>query len=341
MKQDDSWRIVSSAEFVASFEPPDYLIDGVLQRSFIYSMTGRTGEGKTAVGLLLAATVGDPKGFDKLGDKALEHGRVLYFAGENPDDIRMRWIAMSEQMDFAPDEVDVHFLFGRTSLSKDLERIATRVQKLRGVQLIIVDTARAYFEGDDENNNKQAGDYARRLRGLTQLAGGPCVLVNCHPSKYAKDDNIQPVGGGAFVAEMDGNLTCIGDGDLVEVHWQTKLRGPDFLPIKFELKRMTTAQLVDSKGRPITTVVARALSDKRFEQRVAEALSEEDEVLDVMRAQPGISIAKIAQEMQWLSKSGEPHKSRVHRVLQKLLSAGRVKKYRGQYSVAPKKAKRS
>lgn len=337
--QNDGWRIVPSAKFVASFEPPDYLIDGVLQRKFIYSFTGRTGEGKTAVALLLAATVGNPDGLNKLGDHALEHGRVLYFAGENPDDIRMRWIAMSEHMDFAPDEVDVHFLSGRTTLSKDIERITARVKGLGGVQLIVVDTARAYFEGDDENNNKQAGDYARLLRGLTQLAGGPCVVVNCHPAKYAKDDNIQPVGGGAFVAEMDGNLTCIGDGDLVEVHWQTKLRGPDFLPIKFELKRVTTPALRDSKGRNITTVMAGALSDSSYAQRVAQMLTEEDKVLDVMRAQPGISIAKIAEKMQWLTSTGQPHKARVHRVLQKLLGAGRVKKYRGRYSVAEKTKK--
>ena len=179
-----------------------------------------------------------------------------------------------------------------------------------------------------------------RLLVNARRGGGPCVVVNCHPAKYAKDDNIQPVGGGAFVAEMDGNLTCIGDGDLVEVHWQTKLRGPDFLPIKFELKRVTTPALRDSKGRNITTVMAGALSDSKYAQRVAQMLSEEDKVLDVMRAQPGISIAKIAGKMQWLTSTGQPHKARVHRVLQKLLSAGRVKKYRGRYSVVAEKTKK-
>jgi 5S rRNA maturation endonuclease (ribonuclease M5) len=35
--------LVSSAEFVANFTPPDYLIDGLLQRRFFYSLTGRPG----------------------------------------------------------------------------------------------------------------------------------------------------------------------------------------------------------------------------------------------------------------------------------------------------------
>jgi hypothetical protein len=51
------------------------------------------GTGKTAIMLRLAAHVvlGRP-----LGGRSVDKGKVLYFAGENPDDIRMRWIAMSQ-----------------------------------------------------------------------------------------------------------------------------------------------------------------------------------------------------------------------------------------------------
>jgi hypothetical protein len=84
--------IQSSGEFTSNFTSPDYLIDGLLQRRYLYSLTGRTGSGKTAIGLLIAAQVGLGRPIGKYG---VDHGRVLYFAGENPDDIRMRWIAMS------------------------------------------------------------------------------------------------------------------------------------------------------------------------------------------------------------------------------------------------------
>ena len=47
--------IQSSVEFVAGFQPPDYLVDGLLQRRFIYSFTAKTGGGKTSIMLLLAA----------------------------------------------------------------------------------------------------------------------------------------------------------------------------------------------------------------------------------------------------------------------------------------------
>ena len=59
---------------------------------------------------------------------------------------------------------------------------------------IIVDTAAAHFEEDNDNDNVQAGNHARRLRSLCGLPGGPCVLVLCHPTKNAQDDNLVPQG---------------------------------------------------------------------------------------------------------------------------------------------------
>jgi hypothetical protein len=34
---------VASGEFVAGFVPPEYLLEGIVQRRFVYSMTGMTG----------------------------------------------------------------------------------------------------------------------------------------------------------------------------------------------------------------------------------------------------------------------------------------------------------
>src|SRR5262249_25473295 len=70
--------IQSSAEFTRNYVPPDYLIDGLLQRRYCYSMTARTGGGKTAIALLLAAHVG--LGL-RLAERDVDKGRVLIFAG--------------------------------------------------------------------------------------------------------------------------------------------------------------------------------------------------------------------------------------------------------------------
>ena len=98
--------IQSSAEFVGGFVPPDYLIDGWLQRRFVYSITGMTGHGKTTVMLFIAicAALGI-----KIDGREVEKCRVLFFAGENPDDIRMRWIKLCEEMERDPAGIDVFF----------------------------------------------------------------------------------------------------------------------------------------------------------------------------------------------------------------------------------------
>jgi AAA domain len=98
-ERQDGSLIQTSAEFVAGFVPPDYLIDGLIQRRFVYSMTAPTSAGKTSIVMRLAAhtALGLP-----LGNREVEQGKVLYLAGENPDDVRMRWIKLCEEMGVEP-----------------------------------------------------------------------------------------------------------------------------------------------------------------------------------------------------------------------------------------------
>jgi hypothetical protein len=244
--------IVSSAEFLNGFVPPDYLFDGLIQRRFCYSLTALTGHGKTAIALQMASARARGLG---IGKHDTEAGRVLYFVGENPDDVRMRWIALSEHMGFDAKTIDVHFLPGVCKISEMMPRIRQEVKKLDGVSLIFVDTSAAYNESLDENDNVQQGNHARLLRSLVDLPGEPCVVVLCHPVKNAGSDNLIPRGGGAFLNEMDGNLTCWKTDSLVALHWQGKFRGPDFAPISFQLETVASPQLKDSKGRPIPSVM--------------------------------------------------------------------------------------
>ena len=107
--------IQSSRLFTCGFTPPDYLIDGLLQRRFLYSLTAPTGGGKTAVALLLASAIA--RG-ESIAGREVERGGVLYLAGENPDDIRMRWLAMADKMAFDVDDIDVQFIAGVIPIPK-------------------------------------------------------------------------------------------------------------------------------------------------------------------------------------------------------------------------------
>ena len=110
--------LLSLRDFLKDFVPPEYLIDGILQRRFIYSLTGQTGHAKTALGLLFAVLVGTPGTKTMLGKHQIERGQVVYFAGENPDDVRMRLIGMGVDPDAArisviPGVFDIAAMFDR------------------------------------------------------------------------------------------------------------------------------------------------------------------------------------------------------------------------------------
>jgi len=315
--------IKSSSAFINGFIPPDYLIDGILQRRFIYSLTAPTGGGKTAIALYLSAAVG---GADiAIPGHQIEKGRALYRAGENPDDIRMRWITMADSFSFDPETVNVSFIPGTMPIMDLLDRFGKEAEKAGEFSLVVVDTSPAYFGGEDENSNPQMGHHARCLRAFTDLPGGPTVLACCHPVKGADSENLLPRGGGAFLNEVDGNLTASKRDSIVEIHWQGKFRGPDFSPIGFQLLTTTCQALKDSKGRSIPTVIAKPLTEVVRLDLESNIRRDEDALLSVLLLAPGGSTRSLAEALGWLSSNGEPQGFRVHRVAKRLKSHGLIK----------------
>jgi hypothetical protein len=328
--------IQSSAEFVADFTPPDYLIDVLLQKHFVYSLTAPTGWGKTCIALRLAAHValGLP-----LDEREVIKGRALYFAGENPEDIRGRWIKLCEEMGQDPATMDVFFLPGTPQIaSKEIrKRIIAETTTHGPFDLIIVDTSAAYFQGDDENSNTQLGEHARMLRRLTELSGGPTVIVTCHPTKNYDPTNLLPRGGGAFLAEMDGNLVCLKNNIALEIHWHGKFRGPDFAPIPFKVQLGTTEKLKDHKGRLIWTVTASPISEAEFAAIRDIGHRREDQLLLLLASETNyISIAAIADKLDWKLQNGNPNKNLVYRMVQTLQSNKLIEKNRDWWVLTKK-----
>jgi hypothetical protein len=319
--------------FVQGFVPPEYLVDQVLQRRFCYSITAQTGVGKTAVAMLLSAHVGAGR---SLGNLDVEQGSVLYFAGENPTDIQMRWLGITRELNIDPATADVHFIPGAMPLSKAAARITEEVTR-KGLRpaLVVVDTAAAYFEGDDENSNTQAVAHARRLRALTELPGGPCVLILCHPTKRAADDDLIPRGGGAFLAEVDGNIALQKRESLILASSLGKFRGRDFAPLSFELKTVQHPVLKDARGRSIPTVVARHLREVDKQCISADTLSRENQLLAAVQARPGASLRELAELLGWRFKTGQPDQSKVSRALDALAKAKLVRKLGRLWEVTP------
>lgn len=332
-------RALSKREFVESFVPPDWQAVGIFQRHFIYALTGQTGHSKTAVAIHFAELVSSVSIDNPMfGPHQVMKGNVLYLVGENQDDHIMRIIGADKDRGEDRWNDRIQFVPGIISIANSLEGLAATAAQMRGVHVVVVDTSAAYFEGFEEASNVQMGEHARILRLLTKLPGEPTVLVLCHPTKYATEvEQLVPRGGYNFLCQMDGNLTIrkIRPGsDIVQLAQdQNKWRGPGFDPIHFRLEKITTPRLLDSNGRPLTTVRAVLVDETEIEASQNKVVDDEDRVLTAMLAEPGISLAGIADRWSWRYATGKPDKSRVQRALERLEKDKLVKSVRNVYEL--------
>jgi hypothetical protein len=122
-----------------------------------------------------------------------------------------------------------------------------------------VDTLAAFIDGNDSNDATQGGEFMRRLRPLTKIPGLPTVIVGAHPVKNALEDNLLPFGTGAVINEADGGLTLWKSPStgIVTLHWQRKLRGPDFEPKTFRFEGVCSPDILDAKGSQFEIPVLR------------------------------------------------------------------------------------
>jgi hypothetical protein len=323
--------LVSSAVFIAGFVPPEYLIDGIVQRRYFYSMTAQTGVGKTSIAMRWMAHVvtGRP-----IGDKEVQQGSVLYFAGENPDDVRARWLVLTRDMGIDPDTKKVTWIVGAKDLNATAQQISAEVAA-KGLNLayVVIDTAAAYNVGDDENSNTQAGNYARQLRSLTNLPGGPCVVVLCHPTKRAADDDLMPRGGGAFLAEVDGNMAVLKKDSLLVVTPFGKFRGDTSWSQRYEIEVVKDhPKLKDARGRQMNSVVARPVGDGAAAIMEKRTDADTETVLNAVHSTPSATPTDLARVLGWtFGSKAEPNVNRVKRNLTRLLKDKLVRETMGKW----------
>jgi len=312
-----SAAFVDSAEFVSNITPPQWLVDGIIQRSFLYGLTAQTNHGKTSLGALIAACVGTGLDF---GNQQCEPGHVLYLSGENPEDFKLRLRGV-----YQANGINLKSVAGKVSVMPCADKLVTYIEQIKEyaeshpLALILIDTSVAYFSYQDENANVDSRLHAQDMRMLIQCSGSPAVIALCHPVKNAGQDNLIPRGGSAFQFELDCNLTLWKDGEVCELY-HNKLRGPTFQPMQFKLTPCVLTGVFDSKGRAVSTVVSEYLSDSAASTEQDKAYSEADLAMRAIDKITKPSIAGIAAFCQWTYKDGRPDKSKAQRVVKTLLS---------------------
>jgi AAA domain len=320
-----AWQVQRADAFTADFVAPEYIVDGIIQRGRVYTLTAPTGSGKTAV-MLYAATAIATGG--RFCAQEVEAGDVLFMAGENPDDVRARTIATMEYYKIDPANCRLHFIAGTFSIRADLERLREEAAKLPNLILVVVDTFAAYFDGDDENSNAQALDFTRVIRRVAAFDAKPAIIMPAHPVKNATRGNLTPKGGSSLLNEVDGNLTLWKEADILTMHWQGKFRGAEFEPLQMELQRYETPAICDNQGRIIPTILAKPLSMTRAMDLATENLSREDKTLLTIESQPALSIRDRCVAVGVVTKDGKALTSTMKRLIDKLIEQKLVRRFR-------------
>jgi hypothetical protein len=277
---------LSAFEFCRAYEPIAYAVEPFIRSGSLYTLTAKTGAGKTALLIIMALAVVTGRG--EIIGREVTKGRVAFVAVENPDDLRMKLMVAAYILNINFAEIAGNLIILDKRVSP--EALAAKLRELSAdgeFRLITVDTLAAYFDGDDINNNVQAGNFMRRLRPMTHLPGAPSVIVAAHPVKNAAPDNLIPYGGGAILNEADGNLTLRrGDGGVTELHWQGKLRGVEFEPAMFRFELLTSPDVKDVKGREVQLPVLRPVSAQDAAEREKVAVNKDVALLKAMAADP-------------------------------------------------------
>lgn len=314
--------LIDATEWLDQATPMEWIVDGLIQRGQLYACTAITNHGKTAIGLLMALSIA--AGVQFAGRDILP-GKVMILCGENPDGFRTRMHATMEAMGLEREDVvgRVTVLPRALPLAGCAEQILDEARRQEGdYAMVLVDTSISYYSGDDEDDNLQARTHAWHLRALAELPGHPAIVANCHPTKSADRDSLLPRGGGAFLNEIDTNLTVYAEGETAHLHWHRKKRGPDFDPIPFEFH----GKSIEEHGRKVPTVVAAHITEQRAHELKKARTQADDRLLYAMLHHPDSTYAEWATHCGW---NGEQAKSKVYRSMERLKEDKLVIKYRG------------
>ena len=246
----------SVTAFIASQKPPEYLVEPLIQRASLYTVTALTSHGKTAVLLYIALCIASGR---PVAGKHTVGGRVVWFAGENPSDFAQKIHTACQHWDIDPRNLDMVVMAGAFDLASMPEQAIQMAAAGSETALVVIDTSAAYRFDDDEDSNANAITWARMLRQhFPTMPGRPAVLIATHPTKHADETNLIPRGGGSFMNEVDGNLTLWADEEqnTTSLHWQGKLRGMTFSPIQFVLKPCPHPSWTFRNGDPVLVKLA-------------------------------------------------------------------------------------
>jgi hypothetical protein len=185
----------------------DDLIQGWLPRRGLGAIVSPPGQGKTHAAVALGVSVARPPHENGVpqtfANQPVRHGAVLYLAGEDGGGVAGRAARAAQQRGLS---LEHFYVFAKgpplsspsDSVSFVLEALTQLPKNAPPVALIIIDTFRASFVGE-ENSSGDVSTATTTATALGRMLDAAVVLVH----HATKSDPTDPRGSSAFLASLD------------------------------------------------------------------------------------------------------------------------------------------
>lgn len=232
--------------------PIQYLVDGFLAHS-LFVMAGQPGVGKTSALIAIAMILA---GFDIDGcELKTRKKRKTIFVTEDSDQIVRSLFAYGKHFGIDPALIaqTIVIIDARRSDVKDILKLAQNCDKhtLDGQRpWLVLDTANATLDLDDENDNAKVGQYLSSIKATLFVQMGVPVCITAHTNKTIsrKDSDAQARGASAFTGDATLTGILFLDDDQQRYMKLTKTRyEPKFREIRFDSQTFIEA-VTDADG---------------------------------------------------------------------------------------------
>ena len=274
---DPSWPELSID--LTRLNPIDYLIEGFIAHSF-FILAGQPGVGKTTAVLSMCMVMA---GFKVDGCEIhSKTRRKSIIVTEDSDQIIRTLFAYSKH--YRIDNLNDWFVVidARRSNVKDLLRLAHNIERhtVNGIKpLLVLDTANATMDIDNENDNSEVGSFIAAIKQtiFIQQKAPVCILTHTNKTISRQDSDAMARGASAFTGDATLTGVLFMDEDNQRYLKLTKTRyEPQFREIKFD--SITFPEVVITPAGDMQEIICRvAIPAMSSEQdRMAAKQSQQD-----------------------------------------------------------------
>ncbi len=254
--QDQSWPELQLD--LTHLKPIDYLIEGFMAHSF-FVLAGQPGVGKTTAILSMSMVMA---GFNLEGCEIYaKTKRKTIIVTEDSEQIIRTLFAYSKH--FKINNLNDWFVVidARRSEVKDLLRLAHNIERhtINGIRpLLVLDTANATMDIDDENNNSEVGSFIAAIKQtiFIQQKAPVCILTHLNKAVSRQESDAMARGASAFTGDATLTGVLFLDEDNQRYLKLTKTRyEPVFREIRFD--SITFPELVTTPNNDIQEIICR------------------------------------------------------------------------------------